>query len=163
MGMLNFLRNFLSEGKTSQEPQSAAKVPPLVDNVGKAYAPDEISGLDFKKAIDAHMLWKDRLRNAIEGGGSEQLDLIMVACDDRCVLGKWIHGPGGEAHGQNSQFQALKQHHAEFHIYAAGVLTEAQNGRTQEALRQLTGQYARASEQVKHDLIRLYLDIRKTP
>jgi hypothetical protein len=42
------------------------------------------------------------------------------------------------------------------------VLAEAQAGRTQDAQRQLSGSYARASEQVKHDLIRLYLELSKS-
>ncbi len=159
MGMRDFLRGWLLGGSASAADK--AQVGKQADNVGGAYSADEIAGLDFKKAIDAHMQWKERLRAVIEGNGSEQLDVATVACDDRCVLGKWIHGPGGSDHGTLGQFVQLRDHHAEFHVCAAGVLAEAQAGRGQEALRQMSGSYAKASEQVKHDLIRLYLELSK--
>jgi hypothetical protein len=77
------------------------------------------------------------------------------------MLGQWIHGSGGSEHGHLSQFSQLREHHAEFHVCAAGVLAEAQLGHSHEAQRQLSGTYAKASEQVKHDLIRLYLELSK--
>ncbi len=156
MGMLDMVRGwFASDGKQQAGPAAT------VDNVGTAYTADEIAGLDFKKAIDAHMQWKDRLRGAIEGSNGEQLDVATVAHDDRCMLGKWIHGPGDSEHGHLAQFSQLREHHAEFHVCAAGVLAEAQLGHTHEAQRQLSGSYAKASELVKHDLIRLYLELSK--
>ena len=157
MGMMAMVRGWLGTGGKHEE---AARQ--VHDNVGSAYSNDEVAGLDFKKAIDAHMQWKERLRGVIEGNGGEQLDVTTVACDDRCVLGKWIHGEGRAGHGHVAQFSQLREHHAEFHVCAAGVLAEAQAGRAQEALRQMSGSYAKASEQVKHDLIRLYLELSKT-
>ena len=157
MGMMAMVRGWLGAGGRHEE--AARRVN---DNVGGAYTTDEIAGLDFKKAIDAHMQWKERLRAVIDGNSSETLDVGTVACDDRCMLGKWIHGPGGAGHGHLPQFGQLREHHAEFHVCAAGVLTEAQAGRAQDALRQMTGSYAKASEQVKHDLIRLYLELSRS-
>ncbi|WP_240099592.1 CZB domain-containing protein [Thermomonas flagellata] len=160
MGMLDVLRGWLGGGRgTAQAPQ----VQMLVDNVGEAHAPDEIDGLDFRKAIDAHVHWKQRLQAVIEGHSAESLDVATVARDDRCVLGQWIHGAGRVSHGHLAQFAQLREHHADFHVCAAAVLAEAQAGHVQEAQRQLGGQYARASEQVKHDLIRLYLALTKMP
>jgi hypothetical protein len=156
MGMFDMVRGWLSGGGKQEAGTSGT-----VDNVGMAHVPDEIDGLDFKKAIDAHMQWKDRLRGAIDGNSGEQLDVTQIACDDRCVLGQWIHGMGAVAHGHLPQFTVLREHHAEFHVCAAGVLAEAQAGHAQEAQRQLSGVYSKVSEQVKHDLIRFYLDLSK--
>ena len=127
------------------------------DNVGSTHQADEIAGLDFRKAIDAHLQWKERLRAAVDGNSEEHLDLRQVARDDQCVLGKWIHGPGNASYGDSEQFVSLRGHHADFHVCAAGILAEAQAGRAHEAKLQLTNTYAKASEAVKHDLIRLYL------
>jgi hypothetical protein len=155
--MFDMVRGWLAGGGKHDD---AART--VTDNVGGAYTADEVAGLDFKKAIDAHMQWKERLRGVIEGSSKESLEVATVACDDRCMLGQWIHGPGGSSHGHLGQFSQLREHHAEFHVCAAGVLAEAQAGRTQDAQRQLSGSYARASEQVKHDLIRLYLELSKS-
>lgn len=157
MGMFDMVRGWLAGGGKDDRATNA-----VTDNVGGAYTSDELAGLDFKKAIDAHLQWKERLRSVIDGNSSEQLDVATVACDDRCMLGQWIHGSGGASHGHLGQFSQLREHHAEFHVCAAGVLAEAQAGRVQDAQRQLVGSYARASEQVKHDLIRLYLELSKS-
>jgi copper oxidase (laccase) domain-containing protein len=154
MGMWDLIQQWRS---TAKHDRQGVADQGFSDNVGATHQADEIAGLDFRKAIDSHLQWKERLRAVVEGDSEEQLDLRQVARDDQCVLGKWIHGPGTATYGNSEQFASLRSHHANFHVCTAGILAEAQAGRTHEAKVQLTNTYAKASEAVKHDLIRLYL------
>ncbi|MFZ4550771.1 MAG: methyl-accepting chemotaxis protein [Aquabacterium sp.] len=74
---------------------------------------------DFDAAVDAHRQWKVKLRAAI----SEQttLDAETLCRDDRCALGKWIHGPGGSRWGSKPEFVKLQTTHAQFHKTASDV------------------------------------------
>ena len=48
----------------------------------------------FDDAIAAHIKWKIRLGQFIDGTSTEKLDSAMVCKDNVCVLGKWIYGDG---------------------------------------------------------------------
>ena len=157
MGMWDLIHQWRSAGKAEHKAQGAQATKEFSDNVGAAHQVDEIAGLDFRKAIDLHLQWKERLRSVVEGNSSEQLDIRLVASDAQCVMGKWIHGNGGVSYGESGQFASLRAHHADFHGCAAGILTEARAGRMFEAKVRLGNSYAKASEAVKHDLSRLYL------
>jgi hypothetical protein len=120
----------------------------------------EAGGLNFMTAIDAHMKWKTRLENYINGTSDEDLSVEVVSCDDKCPLGQWLYGPGGEAYGAIQTFDDMKAMHAHFHTCAGGVLATAQQGRKDEALRMLDhGEYVRASERLKMQLAKLYVRI----
>jgi hypothetical protein len=153
MNIRFWLTSLLAQDNTHQAAQ-------IKDNFGDTHLPDEVAGLDFNTAIDAHMQWKLRLKGAIDGGTSSGLVATEVARDDLCVLGRWIHGDGGKQHRHLAQFSALKEQHAEFHAHAASVVAEAKAGNTEEARRLMAGAFARSSEAVKHHLIRLYLKLR---
>jgi hypothetical protein len=119
-----------------------------------------VAGLDFKSAIDAHMQWKIRLSNVIEGTNSELLDVETVSRDDKCVLGKWINGPGSQMFGRLREFQELKIDHARFHLSAGDILACAIAGDKEGAHTRLhTGEYTKVSEHVKLRLARLYIHI----
>jgi hypothetical protein len=118
----------------------------------------EVGGLNFKSAVDAHMKWKVRLEGYINGTSDEDLKVEAVSCDDKCPLGKWIYGQGGERFGYSETFFEMKVHHAHFHRCAGSVLTAAQAGAKEDALRLLHhGDYVRTSERVKQLLARLFV------
>lgn len=118
----------------------------------------ELAGLNFMTAIDAHMKWKTRLENYIQGTSSEDLKVEVVCRDDQCPLGKWIYSTGGERFGTIDTFGEMKGQHALFHQCAGRVLETAQSGKKEEAMRLLQyGDYVRASEQVKRLLAKLYV------
>lgn len=87
----------------------------------------QIVDLNFQDAIQAHLKWKARLKNYVEGVGNETLDSKVVCRDDQCQLGKWIHGPGS-AHAQVPAYSRLKVEHAAFHKAAAEVIVAVQKG-----------------------------------
>jgi hypothetical protein len=125
----------------------------LVFETGK----EEVAGLNFKTAIEAHMQWKHRLKAVIEGNSKEQLDPSVICRDDQCVLGKWIYGEGIKRYMANGVFRELREHHAQFHRCAGEVLRVAQTGALSDAEKMLnTGEYLQTSVQVALSLGKLY-------
>ena len=118
----------------------------------------EVAGLNFMTAIEAHIKWKSRLENYIEGTSTEDLRVEVVCRDDQCPLGKWIYSTGGERFGSIDTFGDMKGQHALFHQCAGRIVETAQAGKKEEAMRLLQyGDYVRASEQVKRLLAKLYM------
>jgi len=156
MGLMAWFRN-LAEGDKGASADAAASPPAAATADHHA---GEAGGLNFMTAIDAHMKWKTRLENYINGTSDEDLRVEVIACDDKCPLGQWLHGPGGQAYGTIQTFDDMKAMHAHFHTCAGDVLATAQRGRKDEALRMLDhGEYVRASERLKMQLAKLYVYI----
>lgn len=117
---------------------------------------EELHGLNFKGAIDAHVKWKTRLEKFVNGESDEKLKVEDVYVDNACTLGKWIHGDGGKLLGDD--LEDLKHAHASFHKNAGLVLTEFFDGNKKEALELLNeGEYATYSNRVKKLLLQLYV------
>jgi methyl-accepting chemotaxis protein len=91
------------------------------------------TGFDFDKAIEAHRAWKIRLRKGISG--EEKLDVETICRDDKCPLGQWIHGAGGQRWGSKPGFVELMEKHAEFHQTAGDVARKINGGHKAEAER----------------------------
>lgn len=120
----------------------------------------EVAGLDFPAAVAAHQKWKARLQASIDGSSEEKLDPAVVGRDDQCVLGKWLHGEGTEAFGQERVFTDLTSAHAEFHKTAGMVLSAAQDGRKDEATEMLGSRFSQASLKVIGLLANLFVQAR---
>jgi methyl-accepting chemotaxis protein len=93
------------------------------------------SDFDFDQAIEAHRQWKVRLRQAI--AERTALDAEVICRDDRCPLGKWLHGDGGQRWGTQPGFVSLLQKHAEFHSVAGTVARQINAGAMQDAERMI--------------------------
>lgn len=107
-----------------------------------------LAEIDIGAAITAHENWKDRLQMIVDGNSSEHLDPAVICQDNRCDLGKWIYGPGGQHLGHYPAFQVLIARHKYFHEQAATVLTQSQSGAHQDARKTLGSSYKYASGQV---------------
>lgn len=117
---------------------------------------EELNGLNFKGAIDAHVKWKQRLESFIKGESEEKLKVEDIYVDNKCVLGKWIYGDGGKLCGDD--INELKETHAAFHRNAGLVLSESLEGNKDKALNLLNeGDYATYSNRVKKLLLQLYV------
>ena len=148
MSALDWFKRILGQ----KESEAAPPAPPPTG------AAMEVAGLNFMTAIEAHIKWKSRLENYIEGTSTEDLRVEVVCRDDQCPLGKWIYSTGGERFGSIDTFGEMKGQHALFHQCAGRVLETAQQGKKEEAMRLLQyGDYVRASEQVKRLLAKLYV------
>ena len=99
----------------------------------------------LKNAMAAHAAWTARLRAAI---ASRKLDIPVgvVGADNQCQFGKWLYREEiSDAEKQSENYGTVKQLHAQFHREAFNVAQCALAGRTEEAEKQLTGEYARIS------------------
>jgi hypothetical protein len=103
------------------------------------------SEFDFAKAVQAHLDWKRKLVEAIEGRG-DPIDAAVVSCDDRCALGQWIYGAGGRF-ANYSEHGSLRSSHAGFHQSAGQVARLAQAGQKSEAEQVLNTTFDAASKQ----------------
>lgn len=105
-------------------------------------------GLDLPAAIAAHEQWKRGLNAFLRGDSIEDLQPETVCFDDRCELGKWIHGAGRAKLGHLPLFTSLLEDHRQFHFEAARVVTLTHSGLTDEAARTMAGPYRERSERV---------------
>lgn len=113
-------------------------------------------GLDMKAAIEAHLAWKARLEAQIRGDAGETLEVGVVAADCNCALGKWIHGEAQARFSGNPEFDQLKSAHADFHLCAGSILSDAHEGNAQKAETELKVKLRRHSDAVQLSLVRLY-------
>lgn len=126
----------------------------------KETASEEVGGLNFKTALEAHIKWKLRLQGVIDGSGTEVLDPRVVSQDNQCALGKWIYGQGGKDYGSNPEFKELVASHTNFHKCAGHTLDLALDGKTAEALREIEGgAFSKASHETSRHLMRLWRSI----
>lgn len=109
-----------------------------------------------REAIDTHVRWKERLQAQIAGTGKEDLQAEAVARDDRCALGQWILGIGGERFGGSAAFETLKARHAEFHRCAGEVLATGAAERARALHMLEEGAYPEASLRVTEAIVDLF-------
>jgi len=110
--------------------------------------------MNWMEIIGAHVMWKQRLTAFLAGKYTEPLDPDTIRLDDRCALGQWIYG-AGKAMSELSRYEEVRGLHAQFHGYAADVVSLHLSGNTAEAEKLLQGDYSRLSEKLKHRLIGL--------
>ena len=110
--------------------------------------------MDWMEIIGAHVMWKQRLTSFLAGESTESLDPETIRLDDRCALGKWLYGEG-TAMSELPRYEEVRGLHAQFHQYAADVVTLHLAGNSAEAEKLLQGDYSRLSEKLKHRIIGL--------
>jgi len=90
---------------------------------------------EINKAIGAHGMWKQRLRQAIETGKSD-FTVERVRPDNLCDFGKWLYSlPAIDQ--TSAHWKAVRDLHGKFHTEAAHVLGLAVGGLRQEAEKKL--------------------------
>jgi methyl-accepting chemotaxis protein len=148
------LKRFFGGGQSTESAVASAPAAPVITDSEAA------AGINIKIAMDAHVRWRHRLESHVQGTSQENLQLAVVAADDQCLLGKWIHGEAKHKYGHLDLFSELVEVHAQFHQYAGEVLSAAAAGKHEEALGLLqSGAYPRCSAKVKHLLAKLYVEV----
>lgn len=117
---------------------------------------EEFLGLNMRLAIEAHLKWKERLEKALAGSSGEHLEVGVVAADDRCALGQWLHGEARRQFVQHPEYIALVKAHSEFHLLAGDILCDAHDGKLDEARDKLRSSFRQKSDRVQLALVRLY-------
>lgn len=117
---------------------------------------DEIrSEINLYDAVQAHTAWKKRLMDYLEGRSTEDLQPHNICVDNRCELGKWIHGSGKVRLGEQPLFQQLVDEHAKFHYHASKVVEAHQAGDAALAQKLLAGSFAEQSRSTVNCLAKL--------
>lgn len=123
------------------------------DNQLQAEAADAAQGLDIDAAVVAHQQWKQHLLAHLAGHHSEAgLEVEDICRDDRCDLGRWIHGQARARLGTFPGFTALLSHHRMFHHVACNVLALEHAGKRGDARRMVADQFEAYSDRVTEDL-----------
>jgi hypothetical protein len=107
-----------------------------------------MSELDVMAAINAHVQWKIRLENYLEGISEEKLDSKVVCQDNQCKLGKWIYGAAMEHFHDDESLCNLREEHAKFHSYAGRIVDHIHKNDKAAALELLEGDYKYTSRKV---------------
>jgi hypothetical protein len=107
------------------------------------------------EAITAHVRWKMRLEECLNGTSKETLDPMTICRDDQCVLGKWIYGPALRYFSNSGEFQQLRTDHAQFHFLAGNVVKKAQENDRAGATALMTNEYSQVSNKVVRALTEL--------
>lgn len=102
--------------------------------------------MNFDDAIAAHIKWKVRLTQFIDGTSTEQLRSDTVCRDNLCDLGKWIYGEGA-AFNSKPHYKDLVNKHANFHRCAADVVKKVEASDKSGAKLLLSGPFAAASRE----------------
>ena len=126
---------------------SASPKKEMVSHIAKI-----VNTVDIDMAIASHENWKYRLQAFLDGRSTEKFVAEEICFDDRCDLGKWIHGAGTAKLGNFPGFTALQGHHKMFHYAASNVVALAQAGKTEEANKMLDVQFTQQSAEVVRDL-----------
>jgi hypothetical protein len=123
-------------------------------------AREEVAGLNFKTAIEAHIKWKLRLKGLVDGTSTEILDPRDVSSDTQCTLGKWIESEGQKRFSLLPEFQKVVTAHTYFHTCAGRTLALVMDGNVEAADAELTsGDFARSSQDISRHLLRLWRDV----
>lgn len=101
---------------------------------------------EISKAIGAHGMWKQRLKQAIDGGSSE-FTVERVKADNNCDFGKWLYSLGDKEKG-TANFKSVRELHADFHKVASDVLGKALKGDKTAATAAMDGAFASASSKL---------------
>ncbi len=89
------------------------------------------SGLDFTAAKSAHLAWKARLRDFLDGEQALSHDEAVSHHD--CVLGKWYYSDGLASYGNISEMREIEAPHSELHRLIKEIITLKHEGKHEQA------------------------------
>ncbi|MFA6015314.1 MAG: methyl-accepting chemotaxis protein [Gallionellaceae bacterium] len=150
------------EAQNLTQSVSVFKVDSSGKNAGKPVAllaaQGKTSTSHFDDAIAAHIKWKLRLGQFIDGTGTEKLDKATVCKDNLCALGKWIYGDG-EKHKNAANYGELLTKHANFHRCAGEVVAKVDAKDKAGAKSILAGEFAVSAKETVTAIMNLKKEI----
>ena len=90
-----------------------------------------VKGVDLEFAKSAHLSWRKKLRDFLDGQGT--LTQAQAVSHHDCALGKWYYGEGLKGYGQLPEMKALEAPHAELHALVRTIITLREAGQCSEA------------------------------
>ena len=112
----------------------------------------------FDEAIAAHIKWKIRLGQFIDGTSTEKLDSATVCLDNNCALGKWIYGDGTN-YKNTVNYSLLQTRHANFHRCAGEVVRKVEHNDRAGAKAMLAGEFVSAAKETVTSIMALKTEI----
>lgn len=141
MGLLDWFRQSFTENE---------------DSIVKAVSKEALlSGFDIKKALDADMVWKEKLQDVLDGASVKELNIADASQDNLCILGKWIYGRGKYLYSHLPEYEVFRKAHAEFHLCAGEVLAEHLAGNEVKAAKLFNNKFRTATNKNRLELVRL--------
>lgn len=115
--------------------------------------------MDLDNAIRKHSDWKIKFRSAISK--QESMDAAMIAKDNCCDLGKWLHGEAKREFADVENFAECVAMHAAFHVEAGKVAAtiNAKKYATAATMIDPKSPYARASAAVVRAIVKLKTEV----
>jgi methyl-accepting chemotaxis protein len=112
----------------------------------------------FDDAIAAHIKWKSRLSQFIDGTGTEKIDANEACKDNACALGKWIYGEGA-GHKSATHYGDLVAKHANFHRIAGEIVKKVDSHDKTGAAAMLAGEFSAAAKETVTSIMDLKNEI----
>jgi hypothetical protein len=106
----------------------------------------------------AHLIWKIRLTEIVNGAGGKCPDCTAVGRDDLCDFGKWIHGAGSK-YKMMAAYDDVVSKHAHFHNCAAEVVRKMEDGDKAGAMTAMDGAFESASRQLINAVAELRTEV----
>ena len=91
-------------------------------------------GVDLEVAKSAHLAWKAKLRDFLDGKG--ELTMAQAVSHHDCALGKWYYGEGLEKYGDMHEMREVEQPHAEMHALIKTIIQLRESGDYEQAERE---------------------------
>lgn len=114
--------------------------------------------MDLEAAIQRHMEWKMTFRSAMSQ--HHALDPVIIAKDNYCELGKWLHGAGKAKFGNLGSHADCISSHAAFHA-EAGKVAQTINAKNYVEAENMLGNgtpYTNAADEVAAAVMKLKND-----
>lgn len=99
-------------------------------------------------AAEAHILWKTRLGQHIQGSLREPLETSLIGQDNLCQLGHWIRGSEFEPFRGLPEFERLGDAHHRFHRFGDSIIEKLRSGDREGAEMLFRGPYNHALRQI---------------
>lgn len=111
--------------------------------------------MDMEAAIRIHAEWKTKFRSAMSQ--HQALDPVIIAKDNYCELGKWLHGAGKAKFGNLGSHADCVSSHAAFHVEAGKVAQtiNAKNYVEAENMLENGTRYTNAANEVAATIMKL--------
>ncbi|HEB95354.1 MAG TPA: PAS domain S-box protein [Sedimenticola thiotaurini] len=89
------------------------------------------ASVDFFKARLAHMAWRMRIRDFLDGRVT--LSEEEAVSHRHCALGKWLYSTGLDSYGNHAEMQELEPEHERLHAVIREIVTLKNSGRSEQA------------------------------
>lgn len=114
---------------------------------------------EILKAMNAHGVWKLRLRAAIVTGSSD-VTPDVARCDDKCEFGRWLLGSSVAPEIRaTAYYESVRKLHADFHKCAGEVLHSALSNQADKANALLADTFSKKSHTLMVELTKWKRDL----